>query len=59
MGSHPRQSPPTLAPDIRTILQLGDWAMDPAADALLIDAGIDRVYVTVGNHEPFGRSPRC
>lgn len=45
---------PTLAPDIRTILQLGDWAMDPAADALLIDAGIDRVYVTVGNHEPFG-----
>ena len=25
--------------------------MDPAADALLIEAGIERVYVTLGNHE--------
>lgn len=42
---------PHLAPDIRTILQLGDWSMDPAADALLMEAGIERVYVTLGNHE--------
>lgn len=42
---------PHLAPDIRTIMQLGDWSMDPAADALLIEAGIERVYVTLGNHE--------
>lgn len=48
------KSIPRLAPDIRTILQLGDWGMDPASDAVLIEAGIDRVYVTVGNHEVYG-----
>lgn len=45
---------PRLAPNIRTILQLGDWWMDPGADALLIEAGIERVYVTLGNHENYG-----
>lgn len=45
---------PTLAPDISTLLQLGDWQMDPeATDALFDEAGITRAYVTVGNHEPW------
>lgn len=45
---------PALAPGVTTILQLGDWWMDPAAtDHLLRDAGIRRVYVTLGNHEPW------
>lgn len=45
---------PRLAPDVRTILQLGDWRMDALeTDALFADAGIHRVFVTVGNHEPF------
>lgn len=43
-----------LAPDVTTILQLGDWWMDPAeTDAVFADAGIERVYVTLGNHEPW------
>lgn len=45
---------PRLAPDVHTILQLGDWWMTPEADSPLVEAGIDRVYVTVGNHENFG-----
>lgn len=44
---------PHLAPTVSTILQLGDWWMDPAADVVLADAGIKRVYVTLGNHEPW------
>ena len=45
---------PNLAYDVRTILQLGDWWMDPLeTDPLFAEAGIDRVFVTVGNHEPF------
>ena len=43
-----------LAPDITTILQLGDWWMDPVrSDAVFLDAGIRRVCVTLGNHEPW------
>lgn len=40
---------------MKTVLQLGDWWMDPAAsDEAFADTGIDRVLVTLGNHEPWG-----
>ena len=40
--------------DVTPILQLGDWWMDPAAsDRILLDAGIEHVFVTLGNHEPW------
>ncbi|WP_337007406.1 MULTISPECIES: metallophosphoesterase family protein [unclassified Microbacterium] len=43
-----------LAPDITTMLQLGDWAMDPGTtDEALDGTGIERIYVTLGNHEPW------
>lgn len=46
----------TLAPDITTVLQLGDWAMDPSTtDEALDGTGIERIYVTLGNHEPWGQ----
>lgn len=46
----------TLAPDVTTILQLGDWWMDPdITDEVLDGTGIERVYVTLGNHEPWGQ----
>lgn len=44
----------SLAPDVTTLLQLGDWWMDPAAtDEALDGTGIERIYVTLGNHEPW------
>lgn len=47
---------PTLAPDVTTILQLGDWWMDPAAlDEAFAGSGINAIYVTLGNHEPWGQ----
>lgn len=43
-----------LAPDVTTVMQLGDWWMDPrASDDIFAAAGITRVYVTLGNHEPW------
>lgn len=43
-----------LAPDITTVLQVGDWWMDRGfSDRILRDAGIERVLVTLGNHEPW------
>nr|WP_314843374.1 metallophosphoesterase [uncultured Microbacterium sp.] len=43
-----------LAPDVATVFQLGDWWMNTAdADTALADAGITRVLVTLGNHEPW------
>lgn len=45
---------PELAPDVTTILQLGDWWIDPdVVDEALADTSIDRIYVTLGNHEPW------
>lgn len=45
---------PVLAPDVTTILQLGDWWMDPAVtDEIFAVTNIDRIYVTLGNHEPW------
>ncbi len=45
---------PRLAPDVATILHLGDWWMPPAeVDEIFAETDIDRIYVTVGNHEQF------
>lgn len=45
-----------LAPDVTTILQLGDWWMNPhESDRILRDSGIERVLVTLGNHEAWGQ----
>lgn len=49
-----RHAVQVAAPDVTTILQLGDWWMAPeASDAMFADSGIERVYVTLGNHEPW------
>ncbi|WP_222839261.1 metallophosphoesterase [Microbacterium sp. 4-7] len=46
---------PHLAPDVTTILQLGDWWMPPdEVDEALTETGITGIYVTGGNHEPWG-----
>lgn len=45
---------PHLAPDITTILQLGDWWMNPTAtDEAFANTAIDKIYVVLGNHEPW------
>lgn len=45
---------PYLAPDVTTMLHLGDWSMAPAeVDETFAETDIDRILVTVGNHEPF------
>ena len=45
---------PYMAPDVTTLLHLGDWWM-PATeiDDAFAKTDIDRILVTVGNHEPF------
>jgi len=46
----------TLAPDVTTMLQLGDWAMDPdTTDEALDGTGIERIYVVLGNHESWNQ----
>ncbi|GEC74191.1 metallophosphoesterase [Microbacterium maritypicum] len=46
---------PALAPDVTTMLHLGDWWMPPAeTDEIFAETGITRIYVTNGNHEPWG-----
>lgn len=43
-----------LAPGVTTVLQLGDWRMDTeTSDRIFTEVGIQRVYVTLGNHEPW------
>ncbi|GAA1230252.1 hypothetical protein JOF42_000373 [Microbacterium phyllosphaerae] len=45
---------PALAPDVTTMLHLGDWWMPPAEiDEIFAETGITRIYVTNGNHEPW------
>ncbi|MCT1365047.1 MULTISPECIES: metallophosphoesterase [unclassified Microbacterium] len=45
-----------LAPEVTTMLQLGDWAMDPdTTDEALDGTAIERIYVTLGNHENWGQ----
>lgn len=43
---------PYLAPDVTTLLHLGDWWMPPGAvDEIFAETSITRFYVTPGNHE--------
>ncbi|KQQ65401.1 hypothetical protein ASF63_15815 [Microbacterium sp. Leaf320] len=43
---------PHLAPDVTTLLHLGDWWMPSAeVDEVFADTGIERIFVTLGNHE--------
>ncbi|WP_372983351.1 metallophosphoesterase [Microbacterium sp.] len=45
---------PHLAPDVTTILHLGDWQMPSAlTDEIFAETTINRIYVTLGNHEPW------
>lgn len=45
---------PRLAPDVTTILHLGDWQMPSGlVDELFAETNINRIYVTVGNHDRF------
>lgn len=45
---------PHLAPGVTTLFHLGDWWMPPrSTDAAFKEAGVARVYVTLGNHEPW------
>ncbi|QDE35598.1 metallophosphatase family protein [Microbacterium foliorum] len=45
---------PYLASDVTTMLHLGDWSMPEAEiDEIFAETGIERILVTVGNHEPF------
>lgn len=43
-----------FAPDVHTVLHVGDWWMDPKpVDFWAARSGVDRVLVTLGNHEPY------
>ncbi len=45
-----------LAPEVTTVLQVGDWWMNPqAVDRAFSKTGVERVLVTLGNHEPWGK----
>lgn len=47
---------PYVAPDVTTLLQLGDWSMSPTeVDHVFADTDIDRFLVTLGNHEHWDR----
>ncbi|MFJ4225410.1 metallophosphoesterase [Microbacterium sp. NPDC089695] len=47
---------PFLAPDVRTVLHLGDWQMPPTeTDEAFSETSIERIYVTLGNHEPWDK----
>lgn len=50
---------PLLAPNVTTILHLGDWWMKPGlVDEIFAGTGIDRIYVTLGNHEQWDQASR-
>lgn len=47
---------PYMAPDVTTLLHLGDWWMPPTEiDDVFAATDIDRILVTLGNHEPWDR----
>lgn len=47
---------PYLAPDVTTILQLGDWWMPPTeVDEAFAETNTTAIYVTNGNHEPWDK----
>lgn len=46
---------PHMAPNVTTLLHLGDWWMPPEeVDDAFVETAIDRILVTLGNHEPWG-----
>lgn len=46
----------SLAPDVTTVLHLGDWCMTPAAtDDIFAETSVTRFYVTAGNHDDWGQ----
>ncbi|WP_406247404.1 metallophosphoesterase [Microbacterium sp. M] len=50
---------PVLAPDVTTILHLGDWWMKShLVDEIFADTSIERIYVTLGNHEQWNQTTR-
>lgn len=47
---------PAIAPDVSTVMHLGDWGMTPeAVDDAFSRTGIDRIYVTLGNDEQWSQ----
>lgn len=47
---------PYMAPDVTTLLHLGDWWMPPTEiDDVFVATDIDRILVTLGNHEPWNQ----
>lgn len=47
---------PYMAPDVTTLLHLGDWSMPlDLVDEVFAETDIDRIYVTLGNHEPWNQ----
>lgn len=45
---------PYIAPDVTTVFHLGDWWMSPEeTDEVFAGTDVDRIYVTLGNHEPW------
>jgi hypothetical protein len=47
---------PPLAPHVSTMLHLGDWWMNVNdVDEVFAESPIERIYVTLGNHEPWNR----
>lgn len=45
---------PYIAPEVKTILHLGDWWLPPTdTDEIFAETNIHRIYVTLGNHEPW------
>ncbi|MFF3027586.1 metallophosphoesterase [Microbacterium sp. NPDC057944] len=45
---------PFMTPDVTTLLHLGDWWMPPTeTDDAFAETDIDRIFVTLGNHEPW------
>ncbi|WP_301110822.1 metallophosphoesterase [Microbacterium sp.] len=46
---------PALAPDVTTMLHLGDWQMPPdEIDVIFAGTSITTMYVTMGNHDRWG-----
>ncbi|WKT89579.1 metallophosphatase family protein [Microbacterium maritypicum] len=46
---------PALAPEVTTMLHLGDWQMPLAeTDEIFAETSINKIYVTCGNHDRWG-----
>jgi len=46
---------PALAPEVTTMLHLGDWQMPPIeTDEVFAETNVNKIYVTLGNHDRWG-----